>query len=265
MKKLALLAVLAALSFGASATQPLFGDTTNNYNTTNNTTNAPSAVGNGYGGAGGQGGQGGAGGKGGDGGNATVLGSGNSSNLNTNLNSNMQGQGQAQGQSQSSRNTNSNVSGSSSTSGAASSASASNGGNSTGSQSVHVEGDVTNIPRQAPAVSVGAPSQPITSCRLGLSLGGSSAGGAGAGGIPIGNDATCLAGAQLTAMERAGGFSAEDKQKAACGIEGMSIMSVCKNLSAPKTAAVAAPAVVTAKNEPSDPFVRARLGLPALK
>lgn len=257
MKKFAILAVLAALSAAASATQPIFGgDTTNNYD--QRTYNTPSAVGNGYGGAGGQGGAGGAGGRGGDGGNATVLGSGNSSN--TNLNSNMQGQ--VQGQAQSLRNNIANTN----TSGSASGASASNGGNTTGSQSVHVEGDVTNIPRQAPAVSVGAPSQPITSCRLGISLGGSSAGGAGAGGIPIGNDATCLAGAQLAAMDKAGGFSVEDKQKAACGIEGMAIMSVCKKLYEPvRAAAVAAPAVVTAKNEPSDPFVRARLGLPALK
>ena len=262
MKKLATLAVLAALSFGASATQPLFGDTTNNYD--NRVTNSPSAVGNGYGGAGGQGGAGGAGGRGGDGGNATVLGSGNSSNLNTNLNSNMQGQTQGQGQSQRSSNTNSNTSGSSS--GSASGASASNGGNSTGSQSVHVEGDVTNIPRQAPAVSVGAPTQPITSCRLGISLGGSSAGGAGAGGIPIGNDATCLAGAQLAAMDKAGGFTTEDKQRAACGIEGMSAMSVCKKQAEPKGAAAPAPAAVVAtSNEPQDVYVRQRLGLPALK
>lgn len=105
MKKLAILAALACLSAAASATGPLIGgDTTNNYNTTN----APSAVGNGYGGAGGQGGQGGAGGRGGDGGNATVLGSGNSSNANLNTNTNLQGQaqGQAQGQNQSIKSSN---------------------------------------------------------------------------------------------------------------------------------------------------------------
>lgn len=243
MKKLAILAVLASLSVAASAT--VFGDShdTNNINTpTANASSSAGAVGIGQGGEGGKGGAGG-----------SVLGSGNSSN--TNLNANLQGQNQAQ----SSRNTNSN-----NASGGSSAASAANGGNTISNS---IGGDTTVYERSAPGISISAPTQPITSCRLGVSLGGSNTGGAVGGGIPIGNDATCLAGAQLAAMEKAGGFTMDDRQKAACGIEGMSAMSVCKKQAEPaKSAAALAPAaVVASSNEPQDVYVRRRLGLPALK
>lgn len=142
---------------------------------------------------------------------------------------------------------------------------ASNGGNTTGNQSVTIEGAQpgsgsgngvysTVYERSAPGVAVGAPTQPLTSCRLSVSLGGSSAGGAGAGGIPIGNDETCLAAARLALMDRVGGFTSEDKQRTVCKVEGMAETSVCKSLDKPAPTA-SVPAAPVASSTASDPFI----------
>lgn len=143
---------------------------------------------------------------------------------------------------------------------------ATNGGNTTGNQSVTVEGNQagsggvssTLYERSAPAVAVGAPTQPITSCRLGISLGASGTGGAGAGGIPIGNDETCLAAARLALMDRVGGFTAEDKQRTVCNVEGMAETSVCKALKdaqQPKSATATAVDGNSIASASSDPFI----------
>lgn len=264
MKKFAILAVLAALSAAASATQPIFGgDTTNNYD--QRTYNTPSAVGNGYGGAGGQGGAGGAGGRGGDGGNATVLGSGNSSN--TNLNSNMQGQAQGQAQGQSLRNNIANTN----TSGSSSGASASNGGNTTGSQSITVQGDRTVYQAQERNPVPTAYAAPLTSSN-GTCMGSSSIGGQGAAvGLSFGTtwtdsgcdaryDATALAnvGMQKAAIERLC-LKAEIAQ--AMKAAGTPCESDRKAASAPKRAEAEAPAQQVTYQ---DPIIRSRLGLPPL-
>ncbi len=92
--------------------------------------------------------------------------------------------------------------------------------------------------RSAPGVSVAAPQQPLTSCRLGLSGGGSNSSGALGFGLVMGNDATCLVGAKLTVMERVGGFSADERTQVACEIEGMDKLETCKRI-AQKAPAVA--------------------------
>lgn len=110
--------------------------------------------------------------------------------------------------------------------------------------------------KSAPSIAVGAPQQPLTSCRLSISLGGSGTSGSGAGGIPIGNDETCLAAARLALMERVGGFSQADKLQAVCKVEGMADTSLCKAQGTQKVAEApnAAPA---ASSQAVDPIIAA--------
>lgn len=195
------------------------------------------AGGVGYGGAGGlggAGGQGGAGGKGGEGGNATVLGSGNSSNsnINANLQGQQQGQGQLQGQGQQQSNTSAN-----------SNAVTGYGGNATGNGA----GNVTTIDVAAPVIpkpasnTAYAPDIPTTakSCRLFIGMGGTSRDGSGSGLVPIGNDQTCLSVTAVQLMieintaQRRGSqpapFGTADILSAACKIEGMKdTIAACK-------------------------------------
>lgn len=237
MKRTLTLLALVAISFSAAATN--FGNEYNTYD--QRTTNAPTA----------NGGQGGAGGNGGNGGNATggtgfggaggsVLGSGNSSNANTNLNSataaQAQGQQMQQGQGQAQQATGGSATGGAG--GAASSAATSGnssaaGGNGAGNKT-RVNVDASSV-YEAAASTAYAPAVPtvLRSCRLYISLGGSSVGGAGSGGIPIGNDATCLADSQIELMSKvnksfAGKFTEADFIIAACKVEGMADMAVCK-------------------------------------
>ena len=95
--------------------------------------------------------------------------------------------------------------------------------------------------RSAPGIAVGAPSQPISSCRLGFSGGGSNSGGALGFGLVLGNDMTCLVGARIEAMKRVGGFSQEEFQQVACEIEGMAKLETCKRV----TSGASAPAPVS--------------------
>ena len=198
--------------------------------------NSPCA---GNGGAGGAGGQGGVGigvgvGIAGAASNATAV----SSNLNSNSNTNILGQqqGQMQGQQQGIANSgNSSATGgnasSVATGGAGGNASA-QGNGSGNATSVYVQGSQRSAP------SLGGANAPVQvrNCRIGIGFGGSNANGAFTAALPLGNDATCLAGAALEAMEIAGGFSQRSKQTVACTIEGMGELDECKALKESKKA-----------------------------
>lgn len=243
MKRLLIGAALAALALAASAGN-LIGDTTNN---------VPIGVGVGVG-------LGGAGG--------SVLGSGNSANLNANSNL----QGQQQGQAQSSRNSNRNVSGSNSVAnGGNSDARAFGGSGGDSSNSVSVGGDVTNIPRTAASaapVYVNSPSADV--CQrsgFGASLQGPGGGGA----ISFGGSEseTCETRADAVNLKFTGAPEAVirarqcQNPKIAKAFEDAGVP--CKSGS--KVASAGAPLPATAgvakTSEPTDPFIRARLGLPA--
>jgi hypothetical protein len=191
----------------------------------------------GHGGNGGNGGNGGAGGSGG-----SVIGSGNSANSNQQVQN--QGQFQGQGQSQSVANSgNSSATGGQSNAaggaggyanggnGGAASANAA-GGNGAGNQtSVSVAGATY----EAAASTAYAPNSgaPRTSCRIFVGLGGASVNGSLSGGLPIGNDQTCLSGAQIEFMNNVnkvapGTFGGADYLIAACAVEGMDKMAACK-------------------------------------
>lgn len=82
-------------------------------------------------------------------------------------------------------------------------------------------------------------SAPRTSCRIFMGLGGSGRDGSLSGGIPIGNDQTCLSGANIEFMDKvnkvkAGTFTDVDYLREACKVEGMSEATACKNLQAAK-------------------------------
>lgn len=129
------------------------------------------------------------------------------------------------------RNSNAATGGSSNATGGNASASGT-GGNATalggnGAGNTTIVGG-TNVERSAPSMAMDSPHIPLKSCRLYVSLFGSSVQGGGGAGIPIGNDKTCLSGAKIDAMTKVGGFTVEDLQRAACEIEGMEDMSVCK-------------------------------------
>lgn len=125
-------------------------------------------------------------------------------------------------------------------------------GNSTNTQ-VTVQGDTveSNTPPVVPGV---LPSVP-TSCRLYLFGGASTRDGAGSGTIPIGNDQTCLSIAGLNLMERAGGFTQKEKQAIVCKVEGISDTPTCKAINKKEAAST------HESGEPTDPFIRRRLGL----
>lgn len=207
--------------------------------------------------ANGYGGQGGAGGIGLGGAGGSVIGSGNSSNLNNNSNRNTANGGNATGG-------NSTATGGNS----ASASSASNGGNTTGNNSntIHVDGDTTNVPRTAAsAASVIGSSPSADVCArpgFGLSLQGPGAGAAWSSGT--GESDTCEARADAVNLKYTGASAAVIKARHCMSPKMAQAYAdagePCK--SAIKTAAVAP---VVASSEPSDPWVRARLGLPALK
>lgn len=90
-----------------------------------------------------------------------------------------------------------------------------------------------NYERSAPSVTAVAPVY-VRNCRIGIGAGGSNANGSFTAAIPLGNDATCLAGAALEAMQIAGGFSLRSKQSVACTIEGMEVLEECKKLAEEK-------------------------------
>lgn len=176
---------------------------------------------NGCGSTGGAGGQGG-----------SVVGSGNSSNVN------QQGQAQAQFQGQSVSNSgNSSAYGQGGSGGYATggdggtAAASAAGGNGAGNQtSVSVAGAVY----EAAASTAYAPDgkAPRTSCRIFVGLGGSNLNGSLSGGLPIGNDQTCMSGAQIEAMDKAnkvqaGTFLIADYLIAICAMEGMERMAGC--------------------------------------
>lgn len=225
--------VVALMIAGAAHATNSSGNVTNNYDQRDYGGNTTNAGGTGYGGQGGNGGTG-IGGAGG-----SVLGSGNSSNANTNLNSataaqaqgQLQGQQQGQGQAQGQQATGGAASATGGNAAAAAGNASAAGGNGAG--------NVTNVDAssdyKAAASTAYAPPVPtvLRSCRLYISLGGSSVSGAGSGGIPIGNDATCLADSQIELMTKvnksfAGKFTEADFIIAACKVEGMADMAVCK-------------------------------------
>lgn len=148
-----------------------------------------------------------------------------------------QQQGQAQGQQQSVRD-----SGNSSATGGSSSATggSATGGSSAAAATGNGSGNSTtlNYERSAPSTSATAPVY-VRNCRIGIGAGGSNANGSFTAAIPLGNDATCLAGAALEAMQIAGGFSIKSKQTVACTIEGMEVLDECKRLKEEKKAEVA--------------------------
>lgn len=115
---------------------------------------------------------------------------------------------------------------SSATGGAANAAGGSSGGN-----SINVQGSTyEQSASTAYAPQAGAPR---TSCRLFVGLGGTSQNGSLSGGIPIGNDQTCVSGAQIEFMNNVnkvapGTFTGPDYLLAACKVEGMDQMQACK-------------------------------------
>lgn len=194
--------------------------------------NSPCA---GNGGAGGAGGQGGAGGTGvglgigvgvgiaGAASNATAVSANTNSNLNSNANF--------------SANTNANSNTSVSNGGDARST-ANGGSGGTASATGNGSGNTTVLNYERSAPSLGGANAPVQvrNCRIGIGFGGSNANGAFTAALPLGNDATCLAGAALEAMEIAGGFSQRSKQTVACTIEGMGELDECKALKESKKA-----------------------------
>lgn len=292
--KLGLLAAAMACVLSAHATgnSNNSDNITNNYDQRNYGGNTTNAGGQGYGGAGGQGGAGGSGGIGIGGAGGSVLGSGNSTVKNDNTNMQGQGQGQLQGQQQGQgQNQGQGQSQAASSNQAQSSQNTNNigatgSGNSTKTdlQSNMRSGDLTvnmgdtHVQEAAQAATAYAPAIPTvaTSCRLYISLGGAgsstSTTASASGGIPIGNDETCLIGNALRYMsavnqeDKAQGrkptFTAEDFRQRVCKLEGMDSMSGCK--ATPPAQAPASGKVAQASDEPSDPFVRSRMGLPPL-
>lgn len=75
--------------------------------------------------------------------------------------------------------------------------------------------------------------QPRTSCRIFLSIGGSSTSGSLSGGIPLANDQSCVSGLQVELMDKVnahspGTFKTADFLAAVCAVEGMEKMSACQ-------------------------------------
>jgi hypothetical protein len=196
-----------------------------------NSTAVGLGVGIGLGGAGGQGG------KGGEGGSAAVFGSGNSSvkNDNTNLNANIQGQQQHQDQTQTAKGGNASATGGNATGGsggyAVSGNSSAQGNGSGNATNVNFEG--STYKEAAQTAYAPTPSGPRTSCRLFIGFGGTNTSGALSGGVPIGQDQTCLSGAQVEFMHtvnkiKANTFTVDDYLLAVCAVEGMDKMTACK-------------------------------------
>jgi hypothetical protein len=109
---------------------------------------------------------------------------------------------------------------------------ASASGNGSGNQTQIAVGGSVYEAASAPAYAP-AGSAPRTSCRLFVGLGGTSTGGSLSGGIPVGNDQTCLSGAQFEFMDRINAlaprtFAAADYLQAACKVEGMAETEGCK-------------------------------------
>lgn len=252
-------------------------------------TNAPVANGGtgiGLGvGQGGAGGQGGEGGRGGAGGNANVLGSGNSNNTNVLGQQQGQTQGQQQGQAQSSRNNNRNTATGGQATGGNGFATGgqATGGNGTGGNSggnvITVEGDKSDfyaasvIPKgpaaSAAPVYVNPPSSDVCQrAGFGLSLQGYGGGGAiSAGGS---ESDSCEIRANAVNLKFTGAPEAViralqcQNPKVAKAFEDAGIP--CKSGSKVSGAApgvLPAPAVASSQ-EPADPFIRKRLGLPPL-
>lgn len=126
----------------------------------------------------------------------------------------------------------------------------------------------TTYERSAPSVGAVAPVQ-VRNCRVGIGFGGSNANGAFTAAIPLGNDATCLAGAALEAMQVAGGFTTAERQAVACTIEGMADMPTCKRIAQERQRAAAPvmmPTVTPAQADAqyTDPIIRRRLGMAPL-
>lgn len=91
---------------------------------------------------------------------------------------------------------------------------------------------VRGAERSAPSIGAAVAPVQVRNCRIGIGFGGTNTSGAFTAAIPLGNDATCLAGAKLEAMTTAGGFSQESMQRVACEIEGMDKLAECKALKA---------------------------------
>lgn len=109
---------------------------------------------------------------------------------------------------------------------------ASASGNGSGNQTQIAVGGSVYEAASAPAYAP-AGSAPRTSCRLFVGLGGTSTGGSLSGGIPVGNDQTCLSGAQFEFMDRINAlapktFESADYLRAACKVEGMAETDGCK-------------------------------------
>lgn len=231
-------------------------------------------IGVGQGGAGGQGGQGG---RGGEGGNAAVIGSGNSSNLNVLGQQQGQMQGQQQGQRQTA--TGGMATGGQATGGQATGGQATGGtGGNSGGNVITVEGDksdfyaASNIPKPAAAsaapVYVNPPSGDVCQrAGFGMSLQGYGGGGAiSAGGS---ESDTCETRADAVNLKFTGAPEAVirarqcQNPKIAQAFKDAGIdcpKSGSKVSSAP--ASVPPAAAVAPSQEPADPFIRRRLGLP---
>lgn len=223
MKRLIISAAIMAASFSAAAGNNNGPTNNNEYNTynqqsyTNPTANAgasasSSSVGVGLGVGVGVG-------LGGEGGKASsassLVGSGNSA------------------QTQSATGGTSSAVGGTAFGGAAGSGSAVVGGVS--GNSTHVAVDASTVMPKPASANAYAPegSAPRTSCRIFMGLGGTGRDGSLSGGIPIGNDQTCISGAQVEFMNNVnrvapGTFTGPDYLMAACKVEGMDQMSACK-------------------------------------
>lgn len=225
-RNLLALVIVSSLFTAAHATN---GGPSNNseYNTYNQQTyNQPQGGQGGAGGLGGQGGTGGEGGKGGTGGNASNFNTNGAtaigSNTSTNTNNVTQGQ-TAVGQGGA---------------GGAGTGVASGLGVAGASATAVGSGNNTQVNFTQPKPSSAnayAPdsSAPRTSCRIFVGLGGTGRDGSLSGGIPIGNDQTCLTGAQIEAMDKAnkvqpGTFLVADYLLAICKMEGMGATAGCK-------------------------------------
>lgn len=224
-------ALMVAASAHATGNSNSSGNVTNNYDQRDYGGNTSNAGGNGYGGQGGNG-YGGAGG--------SVLGSGNSSNTNLNSANAAQGQGQAQQATGGAATSTSNATGGSSfAAGGNGSGNATNAELSTSTGLTSTTSVTTNyaapvIPKPSSANAY-APegSAPRTSCRIFVGIGGTGRDGSLSGGIPVGNDQTCLSGAQVEFMNNVnrvapGTFTGADYLLAACKVEGMDQMAACK-------------------------------------
>lgn len=126
------------------------------------------------------------------------------------------------------------------------------GGNSTGG-SINAPISVGGNTIEAAASSAYAPPAhgPRRSCRLFVGFGGSGTEASLSGGIPIGNDQTCVSGAQFEFMNDVnklapGTFTRDDYLKAACKVEGMAETRACETLRKQQTAAVTPDSAQTA-------------------